>query len=118
MNMMEALRVWRRRWILTGVLLLLAFVATGAAVMKLPRTYLAESTVTLLPSISSSQDCRREPLPELQRLAALDCPDRRLPGVGSTYGTGPHRPGLYAELRCWARAEHDGTSSTGHGHRQ
>jgi hypothetical protein len=54
MNLTDALHVWRRRWILTLVLLLLAVGATVGAAMKLPKHYTAESDVVLLPSTSSS----------------------------------------------------------------
>jgi hypothetical protein len=50
MNLMEIIRIWRKRWLLTGFVLLLAVAASGVAAMHLPRTYRAESTVLLLPS--------------------------------------------------------------------
>lgn len=52
---MGAFDIWRRQWILTAFLLILAFIGTGAAVAKMPRTYQAESTVVLLASRNSSK---------------------------------------------------------------
>jgi hypothetical protein len=54
MNLVDALQVWRRRWILTLVLLLLASAATVAAATKLPKHYQAQSDIVLLPSASST----------------------------------------------------------------
>ena len=54
MNLMDALHIWRRRWILTLLLLLLALAASVGVAMKLPRHYQAQSNVDLLPSASSS----------------------------------------------------------------
>jgi hypothetical protein len=54
MDLRESLHIWRRRWILTITLLLLASVAVAAAARSL-RTYQAESQVVLLASKSASQ---------------------------------------------------------------
>jgi capsular polysaccharide biosynthesis protein len=61
MNLMEALHVWRRRWILTSLLLLVALAGAAGAAMKLPRHYQAESTVVLLPSASTSKSNGHNP---------------------------------------------------------
>jgi hypothetical protein len=50
MNLMGIFRIWRKRWILTGFVFLLAVAASGLAAIHLPRTYQAESTVLLVPS--------------------------------------------------------------------
>jgi hypothetical protein len=50
MNLKQMFSIWRRRWVLTTALLLLALVGTAAATQVLPRYYQAESVVTLLPS--------------------------------------------------------------------
>ena len=52
---MDALRVWRRRWILTVLLLLLALACTAAAAKKLPRSYQSQSNVVLLTSLNDSK---------------------------------------------------------------
>ena len=48
MDLMESLRILRRRWILTSTLLLLTLAATGAAAYSWPRTYVANATTVLL----------------------------------------------------------------------
>jgi hypothetical protein len=53
--LVEPFHIWRRHWVLTSFLLVLVFVGTGAAVLKVPRTYQAESTVVLLASRNSSK---------------------------------------------------------------
>jgi hypothetical protein len=55
MDLMESLRVLRRRWILTAVMILLALGGVAAAVVKLPRTYVSESSVVLLASREASK---------------------------------------------------------------
>lgn len=50
MNLAEVLHIWRRRWILTTLALIVALAGSGAAVLKLPRTYQATCTVVLVPS--------------------------------------------------------------------
>jgi hypothetical protein len=54
MDLRESLHIWRRRWILTVTLLLLASVGVAAAAKSL-RTYQAESQVVLLASRSVSR---------------------------------------------------------------
>ena len=54
MDLRESLHIWRRRWILTVTLLLLASVGVAAEAKSL-RTYQAESQVVLLASRSVSQ---------------------------------------------------------------
>jgi hypothetical protein len=54
MDLITALRVLRRRWLLTSTLLLMSLAAVGAVTFKLPWTYQAQSTVVLLPSRSLS----------------------------------------------------------------
>ena len=61
MNVRDALAVWRRRWILTLLLLLMALAGTAAVAMKLPRHYQAQSTVALLPSSSETVPNGRNP---------------------------------------------------------
>jgi hypothetical protein len=55
MDLFEALRILRARWILTSVMLILALGATAVATIKLPRTYIASSSVVLLASPSLSK---------------------------------------------------------------
>jgi hypothetical protein len=52
---MEALHIWRKRWVLTSCMLLLALVGTGVAALKAPRTYQSNATVVLLASHNSSK---------------------------------------------------------------
>lgn len=52
MNLKDALHVWRRRWKLTLLLLLVVLGVSAAAASKLPKHYSAESDVLLLPSAS------------------------------------------------------------------
>jgi hypothetical protein len=53
--MMETFHIWRKRWILTTCLVILALSGTGVAVLKMPRTYQAASTVVLLASRNFSK---------------------------------------------------------------
>src|SRR5215469_12236081 len=55
MNVKQMFSVWRRRWVLTTALLLLALAGTAAATQVLPRQYQAQSMVTLLPSTNFSK---------------------------------------------------------------
>jgi polysaccharide biosynthesis protein PslJ len=55
MNMLDVLRIWRRRWILTTLALLVAFAGCGLAATALPRTYQASSTVVLVPSARAAK---------------------------------------------------------------
>ena len=61
MNLRDALQVWRRRWILTLLLVLVALAVSAAAAMKAPRHYSAESDVVLLPSASSTATTGHNP---------------------------------------------------------
>lgn len=51
----ESLRIWRRQWILTAVLLIVALAGIATALVKLPRTYQSESSVVLLASRSAAR---------------------------------------------------------------
>lgn len=55
MNLVKMFSIWRKRWILTSLALLVAFAACGYAAVKLPRTYQANSTVVLVPSARASK---------------------------------------------------------------
>ena len=61
MNLGEASRIWRKHWLLTSALLLAALGATLVAGLKLPRTYQAQSFVSLLASRQSSQQSGGNP---------------------------------------------------------
>jgi capsular polysaccharide biosynthesis protein len=61
MNLRDALQVWRRRWILTLLLVLVALAVSAAAATKAPRHYSAESDVVLLPSASSTANTGHNP---------------------------------------------------------
>lgn len=50
MNLRDALHVWRLRWLLTALLILMALALSALAATKVPRHYSAESDVVLLPS--------------------------------------------------------------------
>ena len=51
----ELLHIWRRRWILTTALLILALIGAAAALQKLPRTYQSQSSVLLLASRATAK---------------------------------------------------------------
>jgi hypothetical protein len=55
MDLGETLRIWRRRWILTLVLLMLALASSVAALTGLPRVYNADSSLVLLASRSAAK---------------------------------------------------------------
>jgi hypothetical protein len=55
MNLRQAARIWRARWILTSVLLILAVVGAASAVAKFPRYYQSASSVVLLASHAASK---------------------------------------------------------------
>jgi hypothetical protein len=55
MDLSETIRIWRRRWILTLVLLTLALAGTVAALRAIPRSYAADSSVVLLASPSDAR---------------------------------------------------------------
>lgn len=54
MDLRQAVRIWRARWILTSVLLILAIVGAAGAAAKIPRSYQSTSTVLLLASRAAS----------------------------------------------------------------
>ena len=54
MDLRQAVRIWRARWILTSVLLILAIVGAAGATAKIPRSYQSTSTVLLLASRAAS----------------------------------------------------------------
>ena len=54
MDLRQVVRIWRARWILTSVLLILAMVGAAAAAAKLPRYYQSASSVVLLASRMAS----------------------------------------------------------------
>jgi hypothetical protein len=57
MDLRQAVRIWRARWILTSVLLILAMVGAAAAAAKSPRYYQSASSVVLLASrVASTQN--------------------------------------------------------------
>jgi hypothetical protein len=55
MNVLDLLHIWRRRWILTTLALLVALGGCGLAAMALPRTYQASSAVVLVPSAKAAR---------------------------------------------------------------
>jgi capsular polysaccharide biosynthesis protein len=55
MNLTEVFRIWRKRWILTTLILLAALLASALAVLQLPRDYQAQSTAVLVPSLKASK---------------------------------------------------------------
>src|SRR6266567_3596071 len=54
MNLRQAVRIWRARWILTSVLLILAMAGAAEAAAKMPRYYQSASSVVLLASRAAS----------------------------------------------------------------
>jgi hypothetical protein len=50
MDLRQAVRIWRTRWILTSVLIILAMVGAAKAAAKMPRYYQSASSVVLLAS--------------------------------------------------------------------
>jgi hypothetical protein len=57
MDLRRVVRIWRARWILTSVLLILAMVGAVEAAAKLPRYYQSASSVVLLASrVASTQN--------------------------------------------------------------
>jgi capsular polysaccharide biosynthesis protein len=55
MDIMETFRILRRRWILALLMLVIVLAGTVAAGLKLPRTYISNSTVVLLASRNASK---------------------------------------------------------------
>jgi hypothetical protein len=54
MDLRQAVRIWRARWILTSVLLILGVVGAAGAAAKIPRYYQSASSVVLLASHAAS----------------------------------------------------------------
>jgi hypothetical protein len=61
MYLSEMLHIWRRRLILTAVLIIAASIGTTAALMKLPRTYQSTASVVLLASRSAARQTGGNP---------------------------------------------------------
>ena len=55
MELRQAVRIWRARWILTSVLIILAMVGAAEAAAKMPRYYQSASSVVLLASRAASK---------------------------------------------------------------
>jgi hypothetical protein len=55
MKLRQTVRIWRSRWILTSVLLILAVAVAASAVVKFPRYYQSASSVVLLASHAASK---------------------------------------------------------------
>ena len=55
MELRQAVRIWRARWIFTSVLVILAVVGAAGAVAKMPRYYQSASSVVLLASHAASK---------------------------------------------------------------
>ncbi len=55
MELRQAVRIWRARWIFTSVLVILAVVGAAEAVAKMPRYYQSASSVVLLASHAASK---------------------------------------------------------------
>src|ERR1035441_9099414 len=55
MSLGQLVRIWRRRFILTTALLLVALAGSAAAVPKFPRTYQSTSSVVLLASRAAAK---------------------------------------------------------------
>jgi hypothetical protein len=55
MDLRQAVRIWRTRWILTSVLLILAMAGAAGAAAKMPRYYQSASSVVLLASPAASR---------------------------------------------------------------
>jgi hypothetical protein len=102
MNLRQMFSIWRRRWVLTTALLLLALVGTAAATQVLPKYYQAQSTVTLLPSRNISNANGGNPylsfngsLPVTAQLISFQVMDPRTAqslaneGFTATYTTSP-----------------------------
>jgi hypothetical protein len=57
MDLRQAARIWRARWILTSVLLILALAGAAGAAAEVPRSYQSTSSVVLLaPPAASTQN--------------------------------------------------------------
>ena len=55
MDLKQAVRIWRARWIFTSVLVILAVVGAAEAAAKMPRYYQSASSVVLLASHAASK---------------------------------------------------------------
>lgn len=55
MELRQAVRIWRARWIFTSVLVILAVVGAAEAVAKMPRYYQSASSLVLLASHAASK---------------------------------------------------------------
>jgi capsular polysaccharide biosynthesis protein len=55
MNVLDLIRIWQRRWILTTLALLVALGGCGLTAKTLPRTYQASSTIVLVPSTKAAK---------------------------------------------------------------
>jgi hypothetical protein len=54
MDLRQAVRIWRTRWTLTSVLLIVALAGIGGATAEMPRYYQSDSSVVLLASRAAS----------------------------------------------------------------
>jgi hypothetical protein len=54
MDLRQAVRIWRTRWTLTSVLLILALAGIGGATAEMPRYYQSDSSMVLLASRAAS----------------------------------------------------------------
>jgi hypothetical protein len=61
MYLSEMFHIWRRRLILTAVLIIAVSIGTTAALMKLPRTYQSSASVVLLASRSAARQTGGNP---------------------------------------------------------
>src|SRR5215469_1816660 len=102
MNLRQMFSIWRRRWVLTTALLILALLGTAAATQVLPKYYQAQSTVTLLPSTNFSKTNGNNPylsfdgsLPVTAQLISFQLMDPRMvqslanEGYSATYTSAP-----------------------------
>jgi len=102
MNLKQMFSIWRRRWVLTTALLILALLGTAAATQVLPKKYQAQSTVTLLPSTNFSKTNGNNPylsfdgsLPVTAQLISFQLMDPRMvqnladEGYSATYTSAP-----------------------------
>src|ERR1700689_2155136 len=86
MGLRQAVRIWRARWILTSVLLILAIVGAAGAAAKIPRSYQSSSTVLLLASRAASASNGGNPFlsfsPSLTLTADAVSRELMAPGTG------------------------------------
>jgi hypothetical protein len=85
MYLSEMLHIWRRRLILTAVLIIAASIGTTAALMKLPRTYQSTASVVLLASRSAARQTGGNPFlnfsPSLTLTADVLSRELMAPGI-------------------------------------